>query len=138
MTKEVAPKGDDVQSRNNGKKTGKGHPPPEHRFAPGNPGRPKGARNKLGEAFLSALHDDFNEHGVEAIAKVRDEKPDQYLKVIASILPKDLNITVNKFDDLSEEDLIERLRALESVIRPFLGDAGSDRDHGRTGPQTAH
>lgn len=105
----------------------------------GNPGgRPKGARNKLGEAFLEALHDDFQEHGIKAVETVRTEKPDQYLKVIASILPKDLNITMNKFDDISEEELIERLRALESVIRPFLGDAGSDRDHSRTGPQTAH
>jgi hypothetical protein len=31
----------------------------------GNPaGRPKGARNKLGEAFLDALYDDFKVHGV--------------------------------------------------------------------------
>lgn len=105
----------------------------------GNPGgRPKGSRNKLGEAFLEALHNDFQEHGIEAVETVRTEKPDQYLKVIASILPKDLNITMNKFDDISEEELIERLRSLESVIRPFLGDVGSDRDHGRTGPQTAH
>jgi hypothetical protein len=28
------------------------------RFGPGNPG-PKGSRNKLGEAFIEALHDDF-------------------------------------------------------------------------------
>ncbi len=34
----------------------------------GNPaGRPKGSRNKLGEAFIEALHDDFNEHGIAAI-----------------------------------------------------------------------
>lgn len=60
------------------------------RFKPGNPGRPKGARNKLGEAFIKAMLDDFNEHGVAAVETVRIEKPDQYLKVIASILPKEI------------------------------------------------
>lgn len=57
----------------------------------GNPkGRPKGARHKLGTAFLEAMHADFNAHGVEVIGTVRTEKPDQYLKVVASILPKEI------------------------------------------------
>jgi len=57
----------------------------------GNPsGRPKSARSKLGEAFLEALCDDFNANGIAAIQAVRAEKPDQYLKVVASILPKEI------------------------------------------------
>lgn len=63
------------------------------RFLPGNSGfggRPKGARSKLGEHFLKAMLEDFEQHGEGAIATVRDEKPDQYLKVIASILPKEI------------------------------------------------
>jgi hypothetical protein len=60
----------------------------------GNPaGRPKGARSKLGEAFLNAMQEDFAKHGVEAISVVRQEKPDQYLKVVASILPKELDLS---------------------------------------------
>lgn len=64
------------------------------RFKPGqsgNPaGRPKGARSKLTEDFLKALADDFSEHGLIAIKTVREEKPDQYLRVISSVIPKEV------------------------------------------------
>lgn len=69
-------------------------PKQDTRFKPGqsgNPaGRPKGARAKLGEAFLKEMLADFEEYGAGVIAAVRDEKPDQYLKVVASILPKEI------------------------------------------------
>jgi len=98
-----------------------------HRFGPGNPGRPKGARNKLGEAFIEALHDDFGKHGVEAIVEVRENKPDQYLKVIASLLPKDVNLNIT--DDTSEmtdDELVERIERLTSAVAPFLAGRAGD------------
>lgn len=58
-------------------------------FKPGEGGRPKGARSKLSEAFLQALSDDFAEKGIEAIKQTRVDKPEAYLKVIASVLPKE-------------------------------------------------
>lgn len=113
-------------------------PPVEHQFKPGNPGRPLGSRNKLGEAFLEAMHEDFEAHGVAAIVKVREEKPDQYLKVIASILPKDLNINVNQMDGMTDDELIERIRALDATIRPFLDLEAEGGNSGRDRPPTAH
>lgn len=64
------------------------------RFVTGNigGGRPKGARAKLGEAFLQAMQEDFAQHGIAAVEAVRTEKPDQYLKVIASMLPKEIDL----------------------------------------------
>ncbi|WAJ28938.1 DUF5681 domain-containing protein [Antarcticirhabdus aurantiaca] len=83
----------------------------------GNPaGRPKGSRNKLGEAFIEALHADFDEHGAEVIARVRQEKPDAYLKVMASILPKDLNVKVDPFEHMTDEDLEAAIEALNGII----------------------
>lgn len=112
------------------------------RFVPGtsgNPsGRPRGARTKLGEMFLEALRDDFETHGVVAITKVRDERPHEYLRVIASLMPKDLNLNVNNLDAATDDELVQRLRDLESVIRPFLGVEGGGADRNGVAPQTAH
>lgn len=94
-----------------------------YQFKEGNPGRPKGARNKLGEAFVQAMHDSFEKHGAETIEKVRLEKPDQYLKVIASLLPKEMTLNVNdERGDMSDDELINRIRTLSETITAFLPD----------------
>lgn len=108
------------------------------KFAPGNPGKPKGARTKLGEQFLSALQEDFQDHGAAAIVTVRTERPQDYLKVIASLMPKDLNLNVNNLDDATDDELVQRLRDLESIIRPFLGVEGGGADRQGAGSQKAH
>jgi hypothetical protein len=66
-------------------------PSEDTQFKPGNPGgpgRPKGARSKLSEAFLQALSDDFEVNGIDVVAQVRAEKPDTYLNVIGKLMPK--------------------------------------------------
>ena len=76
----------------------------------GNPaGRPKGTRNRLGEAFIEDMLADWQVNGVAAIVEVRENKPDQYLKVVASILPKELNVKVSELDELSDEQLQRQL-----------------------------
>lgn len=98
----------------------------------GNPaGRPKGSRNKLGEAFISALHDDFVAHGVETIARVREEKPAEYVKVCASLLPKEISLSTH--DELSDEQLQERIRQLAAALGPIFDAAGDDAAHADRG-----
>jgi Family of unknown function (DUF5681) len=61
----------------------------------GNPkGRPKGARNRLSTQFLEALEADFNQFGIQAIALVRERKPETYVRLVADLLPKEANINV--------------------------------------------
>lgn len=107
-------------------------------FKKGEGGRPKGSRNKLGEAFLEDMLADWEANGPAAIVKVRETKPEQYLKVVAMILPKDLNINVNSTDHLTDDQLIQRIRSLDAAIRPFLALEGEGRVDGGNGPETAH
>lgn len=116
--------------RINGAKT-KPVPPVEHRFKPGNPGRPKGSRNKLGEAFIEALHDDFKEHGAKTIEAVRIEKPDQYLKVVASIIPQEVNHKVDDLnDDLSDDELYAEWLRLSGRIEARIAASEGNRAQG--------
>ncbi len=59
----------------------------------GNPaGRPPGAKDKISKKFLEAITADFEAHGETVIEKVRTEKPENYLKIVADLVPKDMNI----------------------------------------------
>jgi hypothetical protein len=89
--------------------------PEGRRFQPGNPGRPKGARNKLGEDFLKALADDFETNGVAAIATVREERPHEYLKVVASLLPKHVEIKDATLDELGRDELVALIDAVRAA-----------------------
>jgi hypothetical protein len=55
------------------------------------------------------------------IERDRIEKPEVYLKVIASLLPKDLNLNVSRYDHLTDEQLISRLRVLSKQAAPLIG-----------------
>jgi len=77
------------------------------RFKPGqsgNPsGRPKGARSRLGEQFIQALADDFEENGEAVIKMVRLRDPVAYVKVIKDILPRE--VTLRAFTTTATIDL---------------------------------
>jgi len=80
------------------------------------PGRPKGSRNALAEDFLKALADDFKAHGVPAIVACREEKPTEYVKIIAGLMPKEMNLNVSAAEEMEDAELIATIRALESAI----------------------
>lgn len=69
-------------------------------------GRPKGSRNKLEELFVTAMVDAFNEGGIDAIKKVRDNDPAVFLNVIAKILPKQVEQKVQvNITDMTDDEL---------------------------------
>jgi len=59
----------------------------------GNPaGRPLGTRNKVAEDFIKAIADDFGTYGASVIERVRQEKPEVYLRVIAGLVPQKFDV----------------------------------------------
>lgn len=97
----------------------------------GNPsGRPQGSRVKLSEAFLSALCADFAQHGAEAIERVRINKPDAYLKIVASILPKQIEVTESPFDSMSDDEIDMIVATATAAIRAHQqADEAEERKH---------
>ena len=57
----------------------------------GNPmGRPKGSKNKISEKFLENLYENWERHGVNALDKAAESDPMQYVKMVASLVPREL------------------------------------------------
>lgn len=104
----------------------------------GNPaGRPRGARAKLSEQFVQDILTDWETHGVKAIEDVRAKSPTDYLKVVASVITKDVAVTVRDYDDLSDAELAEQFAATAARLasRNALGrrDRAPSQDEGGEG-----
>ncbi|WP_158703134.1 hypothetical protein [Allosphingosinicella vermicomposti] len=88
------------------------------RFISGNigGGRRKGSRNRLTETFIAAIECDFAEHGPDALAKLRADDPAAYLRIVASLVPRDLILKREQAEDYSGlsigelEEILERER----------------------------
>jgi hypothetical protein len=64
----------------------------------GNPkGRPKGAKSKLQEAFWKDLAGAWQTYGIAAIEKMAQDDPAKFVQVVASVMPKDIEITDRTF-----------------------------------------
>jgi hypothetical protein len=82
-------------------------------------GRPAGrqTQQQLGECFLDALLEDWRAHGKRTIAQVRDDKPEQYLRLVAAVLPREFDVQRGVFDDLTDEEV----NAVLAYVKNALG-----------------
>jgi len=92
---------------------------------PRSAGRPRGARNRFCREFIEALQKDFQEHGADAIKVVRIEDPGTYLRVCASLMPRELTVETVAADlgDDELDNIIERLRTellIEHKVQPAI------------------
>jgi hypothetical protein len=81
---------------------------------------PRGPATSWGEQFIQDLYASWAEKGAETIEAVRIERPHEYVKVVASILPKELNVNHTGLDDMTDDQLIKKLRALTAMARPLM------------------
>jgi hypothetical protein len=73
------------------------------------------ARQRLGEKFLKALADDFDKHGVETIEKLRVADPARYTAIVASLMPKSMEIAIENRGPM-DSDAMRMLRRLVDTI----------------------
>jgi hypothetical protein len=93
--------------------------PESGQFLPGHAGiggRRKGSRNKLGEAFIADFYADWQQHGRQVIETCRINKPEAYLKVVASLLPKQLEVKEGLFDGVTDEQLEAMIAAAQDAL----------------------
>ena len=97
------------------------NPNPATRFSADRPGRAKkrGARDRMSAAFLTALADDFEEHGKETVERVRQEDPSAYLRIFTALAPKELEIS-DPLKTISDEKLAAAIEALTEALRDPL------------------
>jgi len=76
-----------------------------------------GSRNALGEQLLAALCADFEMYGVDAIARVREDDPAVYLRVIVQAAPQALMTQDAKLDELSDDELAAYLRIVREALQ---------------------
>jgi Family of unknown function (DUF5681) len=80
----------------------------------GNPaGRPKGSRNKLGEQFLQDLLVAWQTHGKQALERTAKDRPADFVRVTASLLPDLIELSVShEFSACeSEDEIIAQVRS---------------------------
>jgi len=86
----------------------------KYEFKPGesgNPaGKPTGSRNRLSEKFCADLLEHWQENGVEAMDAALAKDPAGYVRVVRSMMPKDVKFTVD-----TSEVFLDVLREMTAV-----------------------
>lgn len=89
------------------------------RFKPGqsgNPdGRPKGSKNKIAEDFLTDLQALWKEEGPAILKEARDDKPMEFAKMVAGLVPRDLVVRHALEDEMTDDELADTIAALAAV-----------------------
>jgi hypothetical protein len=93
-------------------------------------GRAKGARNRLSAGFIEALAREFEEHGEETLRICRTERPHEFLKIVAGVIPKEFEISDSRLKELSDDELdfFLSFAKRQLLAAPVGGDADGGED----------
>jgi hypothetical protein len=92
----------------------------------GNPaGRPKGSRNKLAETFLADMYEAWQTSGADVLSKVIANEPAAFLRSMVSLMPKEMDVNVNRYDMMTDEQLKSQFVAALREARTLGLDLGA-------------
>lgn len=107
----------------------------KHCFKPGQSGNPrgrqKGSRNVFAEKFIKDFLADWEIHGADAVAASREEKPTEYVRIGATLLPKDFHLKMTneaEFEKILDKFDTEELRSILAVFAKYGNHGGTDSE----------
>lgn len=103
--------------------------PKSGRFLAGNNGglgRPKGSgRKQLASAFVEDMQKAWEARGAEVLQKVIDTDPAAFLRSMVAILPKELDVNVTRYDEMTDGQLRNEFLAALREARALGIDIGA-------------
>ena len=86
----------------------------------------KGARQRVSVAFAAGYEDAFEKYGVDVFDHLARNEPANFAKIGLGLMPKEIDMSVTRMDDLSNEQLLERVRAAfqKAITLGIVGDVG--------------
>ena len=96
----------------------------------GNPGgKPTASRNRLQGDFVRALADDFEQHGRVAIVRMREDDPAAYVRCVASLMPRELEVS-RPLEHIPDDELLAMIEVLRAQIAGQGAGKGADAADG--------
>src|SRR5215475_4219191 len=97
-------------------------------FKQGVSGNPHGNRHRtrhlLNQEFMQALLLHFRQHGKKAIEKVARNQPGVYLKILALLVPREMQIEhTNRIKQMTDEEIEQAIEAIQTMLAARAGEA---------------
>ena len=97
-------------------------------FQQGVSGNPGGNRHRtrhlLNQEFMQALLLHFRQHGKKAIEKVARNQPAVYVKILALLVPREMQIEqTNRIKQMTDEEIEQAIEAIQTMLAARAGEA---------------
>ena len=91
----------------------------------GNPGGNRHrTRHLLNQEFMQALLLHFRQHGKKAIEKVARNQPAVYVKILALLVPREMQIEhTNRIKQMTDEEIEQAIEAIQTMLAARAGEA---------------
>src|SRR5262245_4342042 len=97
-------------------------------FRQGVSGNPHGNRHRtrhlLNQEFMQALLLHFRQHGKKAIEKIARNQPAVYVKILALLVPREMQIEhTNRIKQMTDEEIEQAIEAIQTMLAARAGEA---------------